>query len=243
MKTIAVIPARWGSTRFEGKVLASIAGKPMIQHVWQRCKQAQELDQVWIACDDERIKEACQRFGAQVILTSKLHSSGSDRIAEALKQIEGDIIVNVQGDEPTIEPAIIDNLVKAFKADAQSSMATVIKAIDRADEMSDPNVVKVVVDQDFHALYFSRSAIPYNRAGKKIVYYKHLGIYAYRRDFLMKFTKWPKSPLEETEKLEQLRALEAGYKIKTILTDIETIAVDTPADLARAQAKMQEQVR
>ncbi len=236
MQAIGVIPARWGSTRFAGKVLADINGKPMIEHVWQRCRQSRLLDQVIIACDDQRIVKAAEKFGAKAILTLRDHSSGTDRIAEAVANVKATIVVNIQGDEPLIHHSIIDALVKALNKDTACLMATVIKTIQIKDELENPNVVKVVIDSQDNALYFSRSVIPCDRdkAGiQKVKYYKHLGIYAYRKNFLMTFRDMPKSRLEQAEQLEQLRALEAGVKIKTVLTDIETVGVDTPEDLAR----------
>ena len=238
MRAVGVIPARWGSTRFEGKVLAKISGKPMIEHVWRRCKQSRLLRDVIIACDDERILKAARAFGAKAVLTSKDHASGTDRTAEAAANVPAEIIVNIQGDEPLIHHSVIDSLVTALSKDPDCLMATAIKLIPAKHEFENPNVVKVVVDAQGNALYFSRSVIPYDRdkAGiQKIKYYKHLGIYAYRRNFLLKFKNMPKSRLERAEQLEQLRALEAGVKIKTVLTDIETIGVDTPEDLARVE--------
>ncbi len=238
MQAIGVIPARWGSTRFEGKVLADLNGKPMVEHVWQRARQSRLLKEVIIACDDERIVKAAEKFGAKAVLTSKDHASGTDRIAQAVASVAADVIVNIQGDEPLIHHSVIDSLVTALDKDPQCLMATAIKLIRTKEELENPNVVKVVIDAAGNALYFSRSVIPYDRdkSGiRKIKYYKHLGIYAYRRNFLLKFKNLPKSHLEHAEQLEQLRALEAGVKIKTVLTDIETIGVDTPQDLARVE--------
>ena len=238
MQAVGVIPARWGSTRFAGKVLAPINGKPMIEHVWQRARQSRLLKEVIIACDDQRVVKAAEKFGAKAILTAKDHACGTDRTAEAAANVTAEIIVNIQGDEPLIHHSVIDSLVTALSKDPDCLMATAIKLIRAKDELENPNVVKVVVDAQGNALYFSRSVIPYDRdkAGiQKIKYYKHLGIYAYRRNFLLKFKDMPKSRLEQAEQLEQLRALEAGVKIKTVLTDIETIGVDTPEDLARVE--------
>lgn len=239
MKVIGVIPARWASTRFEGKILAPLKGRPMIQHVWERARGSRLLNEVLIACDDQRILDAARKFGAKAVLTSKDHASGTDRIAQAVADVQADVVVNIQGDEPLIDPAVIDCLAHVLVKDTSALMATVIKKIRSREELENPNVVKVVIDGEHNALYFSRSVIPYDRGRLgmgKIVYYKHLGIYAYRRDFLLKFSKMPKSALEKTEELEQLRALEAGVKIKTIATDIETVGVDTPEDLARVEA-------
>lgn len=236
MRTLGVIPARWGSTRFEGKVLAQIHGKPMLQHVFERAKKSKALDDVIIACDDERIMMAAKKFGAKAVMTSPKHPSGTDRIAEAVRSLKVDIVVNIQGDEPLIQPKVIDDLVKALRKDKACVMATTIKAVTDENDLNNPNVVKVAIDKSNVALYFSRSCIPFNRDGqplKNIKVYKHLGLYAYRKSFLMKFKDLPKSSLETTEKLEQLRVLEAGYKIKTIQTTVDTIGVDTPEDLAK----------
>ena len=236
MTTVGVIPARFKSTRFPGKVLALIDGKPMIEHVWRQASQCHELDDLLIACDHADVLKAAQGFGAKAVMTSPDHPSGSDRIAEAVGSLTCEIIVNIQGDEPFIQPKVIDGLVVALKKDKSTSVATVIKEIKADDQIVNPNVVKVVIDKNNYALYFSRSVIPYNRnAGRPsdLRYFKHLGLYAYRKDFLMAYKDWPKSILESTEQLEQLRILEAGYKIKTIETDSESLAVDTPGDLAR----------
>lgn len=234
MKVIGVIPARLASTRLKEKVLRDILGKPMIARVWERSQRAKRLDEVIIACDDKKIVKAAQGFGAKVILTRKTHPSGSDRIAEAVKKLKADIVVNIQGDEPLIAPSIIDNLVKAVAGDKTVVMATVVKAFGLKEDIHNPNIVKVVIDQNKDALYFSRSVIPFIREKQNahpVTYYKHLGIYAYRKNFLLKFVSLPPSRLEKVERLEQLRALEAGYKIRTVLTDKETISVDTPSDL------------
>lgn len=239
MKVIGVIPARYGSTRLKAKVLADLLGKPVIQHVWERAGQSRRLDDLLIACDDERVLKKAKEFGAKAILTSKDHASGSDRIIEAVNGLEVDVVINIQGDEPLIHPTMIDDLARVMLEDSSCVMATVIKAIDNPKDIEDPNVVKVVIDENQNALYFSRSAIPYNREEipiKAVRYYKHLGIYAYRKDFLMAFRHLPASYLEKAERLEQLRVLEAGYKIKTVKTKFDTIAVDTQADLKRVKA-------
>jgi len=241
MKAIGVIPARWGSTRFEGKILALLNGRPMIEHVWQQVKKTKVLEDVVIACDDERILKAAKDFGAKAVMTAKDHESGTDRIAEAVASIVVDVVVNIQGDEPLIDPGVIDALAEALLKDPKLSIATVIKRIANKEDLENPNVVKALIDQDKNALYFSRSPIPYNRDGQPFsekIYYKHLGLYAYRKDFLMGFKALPFSRLEASEKLEQLRVLDAGYKIKTIETDHETISVDTPEDLKRVALLM-----
>jgi len=235
MKTIGVIPARFASTRFPAKVLAMIDGKPLVQHVWEKVMLARELDEVLIACDHPDVFKAAQDFKARAVMTDPHCISGSDRIAEAVKDLKADIVVNVQGDEPFIDPGTIDALSVLLKQDTQVMMGTVVKEITDEADLQNPNVVKCVVDHQGHALYFSRSPIPYHRnKASTAKNYKHLGLYAYRRDFLMTFTGWPKGILESAEELEQLRALERGVKIKTTVTSMESLAVDTPQDLQKA---------
>ncbi len=235
MKAVGIIPARWEASRFKGKVLAKIAGKPMIQHVWENAAKSSLLNELIIACDDERIIKAAKVFGANAVLTSKNHASGTDRIIEAAVNIDADIIVNIQADEPLIHHSIINNLISALIKDNTAVMATVIKKIEFQEQLQDVNVVKVVVDKYGNAMYFSRRLIPYNRTCSNIDYFKHLGIYAYRKNFLKKFNQLPSSRLEASEKLEQLRVLEAGYKIKTVITEIDTIGVDIPEDIIKVE--------
>jgi 3-deoxy-manno-octulosonate cytidylyltransferase (CMP-KDO synthetase) len=227
MKTIGVIPARFASTRFPAKVLAKIAGKPLVQHVWEKASRCNELDEVLIACDHEDVFMAVKGFKARAVMTDPDHPSGSDRIAEAVKDLDFDIVVNIQGDEPFVDPRTIDALAVLLKKDPNILMGTVIKPITDETERQNPNVVKCVVDNEGFALYFSRAPIPG---------FKHLGLYAYRKDFLMEFRNWPKGKLETAERLEQLRALEHGVRIKTTITNYESIAVDVPQDLQKAQA-------
>lgn len=235
-KTIGVIPARYGSTRFEGKVLKDLCGKPVIQHVYERAKKARLLDDLIIAADDDRIIEAVKAFGGKAVFTSKSHTTGTDRLAEVVNQMDVKIVVNIQGDEPLINPIIIDDLVNAMQQDKTVSMATVVKKSHSPEEFYSPDVVKAVIDENGFALYFSRSPIPtLLKPGAENYFYKHLGIYAYDKDFLFTFKKLPASYLEINERLEQLRALEYGYKIKTIETKFETVGVDTPADLELAK--------
>jgi 3-deoxy-manno-octulosonate cytidylyltransferase (CMP-KDO synthetase) len=241
MRAIGVIPARWGSTRFAGKVLAEIQGRPMIQHVWERAGQARSLAEVLIACDDQRVRRAAESFGAKAVMTSVRHSSGTDRLVEAIQGIPADMVVNIQGDEPLIEPDVINDLVEALAADGKAQMTTAIKAVTDPGEIHNPHVVKVVIDANGYALYFSRAAIPYVRdenAQTSVRYWKHIGIYAYLRNFLERVPHLPASRLEQVEKLEQLRVLEAGYCIKTVETPFESIGVDTPEDLQRVQQRM-----
>lgn len=238
MEVIGVIPARYSSTRFEGKILADILGKPMIRHVWERAKQAFLLDDLIIACDDERVANIAKGFGAKVALTAKGHLSGTDRIIEVVNPLDIKIVINIQGDEPLIHPVMIDKVAQALLDDKSVSMATVMKRIEGPALISDPNVVKVVVDKNNFALYFSRAAIPYkaaNSEAKNPLYYKHIGLYGYTKDFLFVYKNLPLSNLENIEKLEQLRVLEAGLGIKVIETNYDTVGVDTPEDLEKVK--------
>lgn len=238
MDVVGVIPARFSSTRFEGKVLADILGKPMLQHVWERARQAKFLDDLIIACDDERVAEAAKAFGAKVVFTAKAHTCGSDRIAEVVNPLDVRIIINIQGDEPLIHPMMIDSVAQALLYDPRISMVTLMKRIEDPQEVNDPHVVKVVTDKFGFALYFSRSAIPHHAANSEVrepVYYKHIGLYGYTKDFLFVYKNLPVCDLEETECLEQLRVLEEGFKIKVIETKYETIGVDTEQDLEKVK--------
>jgi 3-deoxy-manno-octulosonate cytidylyltransferase (CMP-KDO synthetase) len=228
---LGVLPARWGSSRFPGKPLHLIAGKPLIQHVWERCRQCSKLDEILVATDDSRIFSAVEAFGGKAVMTSPDHPTGTDRIAEAVRSIPAAThIVNIQGDEPLIDPALIDELAAAMTSDATLDMATAANPLDPADPaVADPNVVKVVTALDGRALYFSRSPLPFFRnpvAGLPVL--RHKGIYAYSRAFLEKFVTWTPSPLETAESLEQLRALENGASIKVIPTHDTSPGVDTP---------------
>lgn len=233
MKVLCVIPARYASTRLPGKPLSMIAGKPMIQHVYERACQAQMPDEVIVATDNELVEKAVAAFGGKAVMTSPDHPSGTDRLAEvALMYPNVDVIVNVQGDEPMIPPEVIDNLAKAFEADTELNMATMKVVMDEAD-YDNPAAVKVVTDLNGYALYFSRSLMPYPRnKPEEYKVYKHVGIYAYRRNFLLKYAALQPTPLEKAESLEQLRALENGYKIKVLESAFKGIGVDTPEDLA-----------
>ncbi len=236
MDVIGVIPARFSSTRFEGKVLADILGKPMIQHVWERAKQALLLEDLIIACDDERIAVRAKDFGAKVVLTAKGHASGTDRICEIINPIDVKIVINIQGDEPLIHPTMIDKVAQSLLDDSSISMATIMKAIDEPEVINDPHVVKVAIDKNNFALYFSRAAIPFHAKNSQIkvpVYFKHIGLYGYSKDFLFTYRNLPVSYLERVECLEQLRVMEEGYKIKVIETKYDTIGVDTQEDLAK----------
>ena len=240
MKAIGVIPARWGSTRFEGKVIANLLGKPVVQHVWENAKKAKTLDDLVVACDDERIMKVVKEFGGKAIFTSPNQPSGTDRLAEVVNPLDVEIAVNIQGDEPLMKPIMIDNLVMALQDEKVAQMATVLKKIEDESEQTNSNVVKVIADKNGYAIYFSRYAIPYNRTGeadekKRPVYYKHIGLYAFTKDFLFTFRNLPHSALENAEKLEQLRVIENGYKIKIVETKFDTVGVDTHEDLKRVE--------
>jgi len=233
MDILCVIPARYSSTRLPGKPLAMIAGKPMIQHVYERASRAQRPKKVLVATDHPLVYGAVEGFGGRAIMTSPHHPTGTDRLAEVAEKFpEVDLIINVQGDEPLIPPEIIDDLAQAFDQNQDLQMATLMTEMDES-EYSTPSAVKVVTDLEGYALYFSRSLLPFPRSDAGIPVYKHIGIYAYRRDFLLKFAKLSPTPLEETESLEQLRALEHGYKIKVLKTDFKSIGVDTMEDLEK----------
>ena len=232
----AIIPARWASTRFPGKPLVKLRGKPLVQHVWERAQRAKSVDRVIVATDDMRIAEAAFDFGADVALTSPKHPTGTDRLAEVAKKLKSaPIILNVQGDEPDIAPSTIDRVARALQDDPALGMVTAANPITSSADIRNPNVVKVVTELSGRALYFSRSAIPHDRDGRGgIKYLRHQGIYGYRRKVLLDFVKWKPTPLEQAEKLEQLRALEHGVAIGVIVVKRASVGVDVPADLAKA---------
>lgn len=240
LKIIVVIPARYGSSRFAGKVLARETGKYLIQHTYERALCAQSVDQVFVATDDERVMAACREFDAPCVMTSADHQSGTDRIAEAVAGIDAEIVVNLQGDEPEIDPAYIDRVAGLLTDCPDASMATLLAPFEDAADVSNPNIVKCVTDRTGRAVYFSRSVIPYDRSaggvGPVTHYKRHLGIYAYRKDFLMDYTQLPASFLETCEKLEQLRVIENGY---TILTDVVEAAWDGVDTESQYQAFVQ----
>jgi len=239
MNVICIIPARYESSRFPGKPLADLCGKPMIQHVYERVLQAKTVSFAAVATDDERIFSAVQGFRGRAIMTSNTHRSGTDRIAEAaihLDLADSDIIVNIQGDQPLFEPIQIDEVAKPLLDDPAIPMSTLIYKIVREEEITHPHAVKVVFDHDHFAIYFSRATIPFVRdRGHKVSYYKHHGIYAYRGEFLKTFTRLPEGILEKLEALEQLRALEHGYRIKLVETRYDSVEVDTPQELERVR--------
>ena len=236
MKIICVIPARYASTRLPGKPLADIAGKPMIVRVYERALKAKIPSEVIVAVDDERVFKAVETAGGKVVMTQKDHPTGTDRLAEVAQKFpDVDVIINIQGDEPLIDPSVIDELAKQFIDNPELNMATV-KTPMQEDEKNEPSNVKVITDKNGYALYFSRSLIPYPRNDVGVTVYKHIGIYGYKRDFLLQYATMQPTPLEQTESLEQLRALENGYKIKVIATDKHFVGVDTKEDLARVNA-------
>jgi 3-deoxy-manno-octulosonate cytidylyltransferase (CMP-KDO synthetase) len=246
-KVVAIIPARYHSNRFEGKPLADILGKPMIQHVYERAAAVSLLSRVAVATDDNRIADCVRSFGGEVIMTRSDHVSGTDRLAEAAAAMgisEHDVVVNIQGDQPMFNAEVIEQVALPLVEDMTLPMSTLIYRIIRKEEINDPNHVKTVFDCHGNALYFSRSPIPFQRNPEEPeapTYYKHLGFYAYRQGFLVTFVGLPEGEWEKFEKLEQLRALEFGYTIRVILTDHDSVEVDTPQDLARVAEMMAEQ--
>jgi len=258
MRVVGIIPARFASSRLPGKPLLPIAGKPMIQHVYERASQARVLDRLLVATDDPRVKETVEGFGGLASLTSPGHPSGTDRVAEVAEGLSCDLVVNIQGDEPLIPPALIDQAVLPFFRDPMLPMGTVCRRIVEPAEALDPHVVKVVFDLQGFALYFSRAPVPYYRDWRPetgdpdscpphvsrlvpLVYYKHIGLYVYRRDVLLKLAGLPPTPLEKAERLEQLRALEHGIRIRVVETQHDSIGVDTVEDLERVRSMFQVQ--
>lgn len=244
MKTVVVIPARLASTRLPNKVLLDLHGKSVIQRVYEQALKAKTIDAVYIATDSIEVQKHCQNFTQRVVMTSQSHESGTDRVAQTVEKLEADIVINVQGDEPFIEPQLIDDLVGAF--DENEVMVSAMHRLHSVEELKNPNVVKVTVDKNYHALYFSRSIIPHHRddwesllhhhstVPSALKFYRHLGIYGYRKEFLMHYTQMDSSYLERLEKLEQLRVLENGYKIKMVETSYESIGIDTLEDYQKA---------
>lgn len=243
MKVVIVIPARYASSRFPGKPLALLQGKPMIQWVYERSCRADLASGVLVATDDERIAQAVKRFGGEVVLTRADHPTGTDRLAEVAAGLEAELVINVQGDEPLIEPSMIDQVIQPLLEDSTILMGTLCTPLSGVEEFVDPNVVKVVCDQRQMALYFSRAPIPYPRDyftnleanWAQCQAFKHIGLYAYRREFLLRYPGLPQTPLEKLESLEQLRALENGVGIKVVQTSHAAVGVDTPEDLDRVE--------
>jgi len=233
MKVVGIIPARFEATRFPGKPLAKILGKPMIQWVYERAKKSSCLEALMVATDSQEIYQQVKSFGGEVVLTSNKHQSGTSRVAEVAEQLDVEIIVNIQGDEPLISPHAIDEAIKPLLTDPDIYMATLKHKITDKNELSNPNIVKVVTDKNDFALYFSRALIPFINPPFPADIYKHIGLYVYRKDFLLKLVQLPPTTIEQVEKLEQLRVLENGYKIKVIKTNYYSIGVDTEKDLEK----------
>lgn len=231
-KTAIIIPARYGSSRLEGKPLIEVKGKPIIQWVYEKAQQAKLADMIIVATDDKRIYDAVKAFGGEVEMTSENHKSGSDRIREVVdRHPEISFIVNLQGDEPMIKPEAVDSVIENVKSDDNADISTLIRVLTDEEEINNPNLVKCVTDVNGYALYFSRSKIPYERNFGVATFYGHLGIYGYKREALIKMTELPQTSLEKTESLEQLRALENGMRIKTSVVDFKPVGIDTLQDL------------
>jgi 3-deoxy-manno-octulosonate cytidylyltransferase (CMP-KDO synthetase) len=246
VKTVAIIPARYASERLPGKPLALIAGKPMIEHVVRRTRQATRVSDVLVATDDERIASAVRAFGGTAVMTSSALASGTDRVAAVAQSLtDVDVVVNVQGDEPMIAPAMIDQAIEPLQQNGSVLAATCVRKIAAVADLTDPAIVKVVLDGNNDCLYFSRSPVPFVRDCMPDqwlahqTFYRHYGIYVFRRDFLLRYAALPQTPLERAEKLEQLRILEHGYSIRAVVTAEESMAVDTPADLERVRALLE----
>lgn len=244
-KVVGIIPARYASTRLPGKALKLILGKPMVQRVYERASLARGLSAVCVATDDERIARVVESFGGKAVMTSPDHPSGTDRLAEATRALEADIVVNIQGDQPFLDPVMIDEAVQPLLDDPALPMATLMHPVHRQEDLHDPAVVKVVVDLAGNALYFSRSLIPYPRQAVPHPVQEHVGLYVYRRDFLQKLAQLPPTPLEKIESLEQLRVLEHGFRLRVIETKCRDhvfsgFSVDTEQDLVRAEAMLRE---
>lgn len=245
MKVIGLIPARYASSRMPGKPLTPILGKSMIRRVFEQASRARLLDDVWVATDDSRIRDAVATFGGKTVMTSPECPSGTDRLAEAAQSIDGDIIVNIQGDQPFIDPLMIDESVQPLLDDPELPMATLIHPIHKAEDLSDPGVVKAVVDLNGDGMYFSRSLIPapHNQIAHQV--YEHVGLYVYRREFLITLAGLPQTVLERVEGLEQLRVLEHGYKLRCVVTacqdnELSGFSIDTPEDVARGESMLRE---
>ncbi len=244
-RAVGIIPARWSSTRFAGKPLYPVNGKPLLYHVWERCRRAKKLDALIIATDDMRIAEAAFDWGAEVALTSRRHRSGTDRVAEVARHARDfAFVINIQGDEPLIDPRLVDQVVEKLRSDRRIDIVTAAHPFQNPAEAKSPHQNKVVVDQNNCALYFSRSLIPYPAKRSRVRHLRHQGIYGFRRNALLQFVRWKPTPLERAESLEQLRAVENGVKIHVLITKHGSPGVDTPADakaleqkLARAQQK------
>ncbi len=257
MKVVAIIPARYASTRFPGKVLVPINGKPMIQWVWERASMAEKVDEVMVATDDERVAEAVSEFGGRVVMTSDHHQSGTDRVAEAAAKISADVIINLQGDEPLIHPDSLDLVAEPLLMDEDLPMSTLMRPISSRSDYLNPNVVKVVRDEQGNAMYFSRSPLPAYRVSVEVMDswkkgqgppkelvpapMKHVGIYGFNHGFLQALASLPRTPLEKAESLEQLRVLEWGFRIRVVETPHESVGVDVPEDVKKVKALLKKE--
>lgn len=240
MKALGVIPARLGSTRLSEKILRLIAGKPMIQHVWERAKQARKLKDVIVATDDARIQQCVEGFGGKAVMTRTDHPNGTSRIAEVMKSLKHEVVINIQGDQPLVDPRALDEMVSIFEKSKAVEVLTLAVRMMSAKDFENPNIVKVVCDADGNALYFSRATIPFFRDPNDCAFsfLKHLGVYGYRREFLLKFVTWEPGELEQVEKLEQLRILERGHSVRVIETAYDFISVDTEEDLRKVESRL-----
>lgn len=240
MKVIGIIPSRYASSRFPGKPLAPIKGKTLIRRVWERASKASALDALYVATDDARIRAEVASFGGKAVMTPESCRSGTDRLAAAARKIGrgADIVVNIQGDEPLIPPALINAVALALKKDAREQVSTAVFPLTDKADIANPNIAKVAVSPDGHALFFSRSAIPFNRDGGRVEYYKHIGIYGYRKAFLFRYARWPQTPLEKAEQLEQLRILESGGRIKAVVSAWDSTGVDLPSDVRKIERQL-----
>lgn len=243
LQAVGVIPARYRSVRFPGKVLADLEGRTLIEHVYRRSEQASSLSRLLVAADDERICAAVRSFGGEAIMTRREHASGTERIAEVAAGLDAPLVVNIQGDEPLVDPEDIDGLVEALRADAGVGMATLKRPIEDPEDFRSPHVVKVVVNRAGEALYFSRSPIPFPRSDAGPMGFRHVGLYAYRRDLLLRIAASPRTWLESTEELEQLRVLELGFAIRVLDARGDSIGVDVPEDLERVRARLTRSAR
>lgn len=237
-RAAVVIPSRYGSTRFPGKPLALIAGMPMVWYVWDAARRSKLASRVVVATDDARIADAVRAFGGEVAMTPESCASGTDRVAEVARTLPEEIFLNLQGDEPLMDPAVVDEVIAPLIADPSLPMSTAALPMDDMSRFADPMVVKVVVDDRGDALYFSRAPIPHDREGRPVRWRKHLGIYGYRKDFLLGMASMPPSTLETTEMLEQLRVLQAGYKIRVVDVALDSVGVDTPEDLKNVEERL-----
>lgn len=253
MRTIIVIPARYNSSRLPGKVLLDLDGKTIVQRVFEQCKKVKNISEVFIATDHEKVFKNCKKFTDKIILTSDKHESGTDRIAEVIENIDCDFVINVQGDEPFIDPLLIDKINQEIENNNKVNMISVMHKIKLVEDLKNPNIVKVVTNKSNEAIYFSRSIIPHHRdewdtllnkhieIPNKLLFYRHLGIYGFKKDFLLKYSNMKPTYLERLEKLEQLRVIENGYSIKMIETQSESIGIDTIEDYEKAKLKMEKQ--